>query len=149
MIRGFSDGEPKEVARIRQLLDEALGAGKKPLSCNEVANTIFPISLWNPRASRQKLYARYLRIMPRVLRYPGNRYGVYFLCVSSRLEEMPQTTSALTNWSTSSRQGTGATIAELPGRRQSLTHARTILTNGGVVSHVFNMLHSPRKAPTG
>lgn len=78
VIRGFSDGEPKEVARIRQLLDEALGAGKKPLSCNEVANTIFPISLWNPRASRQKLYARYLRIMPRVLRYPGNRYGVYF-----------------------------------------------------------------------
>lgn len=78
VIRGFSDGKQMEVARIRQFLDEALGAGKKHLSCNEVANTIFPFSLWNPRESRQKLYARYLRIMPRVLRHPGNRYGVYF-----------------------------------------------------------------------
>ena len=32
------------------LLDDALGAGAKGFSCNEVANTIFPDSLWNPRA---------------------------------------------------------------------------------------------------
>ena len=78
VIRGFADGEPVEVAPIRQLLDEALGADEKALSCHEVANTIFPISLWNPQADRRQLYERYLRIMPRVLRDRRNRYGVYF-----------------------------------------------------------------------
>ena len=78
VIRGFRDGEPMEVAQIRQRLDEALMADKKPLSCDKVANTIFPISLWNPRKKRQKFYERYLRIMPRVLKDPRNRYGVYF-----------------------------------------------------------------------
>ena len=78
VIRGFHDGKPVEVAPIRQLLDDALGADAKALSCHEVANTLFPISLWNPRADRQQLYKRYRRIMPRVLRHRRNRYGVYF-----------------------------------------------------------------------
>ena len=78
VIRGFPDGEPMEVAPIRELLDDALGADEKALSCHEVANTIFPNSLWNPRADRQQLYERYRRIMPRVLRDRRNRYGVYF-----------------------------------------------------------------------
>ena len=65
-----------EVAPLRLLLDDALGDDKKALSCHEVANTIFPISLWNPQADRHQLYERYQRIMPRVLR--RNRYGVYF-----------------------------------------------------------------------
>ena len=78
VIRGFSGGEPLEVEPIRQLLDDALGVEEKPLSCDEVANTIFPISLWNPRADRQQLYERYLQIMPRVLRDHRNRHGVYF-----------------------------------------------------------------------
>ncbi len=78
VIRGFDSGEPREVASIRQLLDDALGADKKALSCHEVANTIFPNSMWNPRADRQKLYERYRRIMPCVLRNRRNRYGVYF-----------------------------------------------------------------------
>ncbi len=78
VIRGFADGQPMEVAPIRQFLDDALGADEKALSCNEVANTIFPNSLWNPRADRWQLYERYRRIMPRVLRDRRNRYGVYF-----------------------------------------------------------------------
>ncbi len=78
VIRGFDSGEPREMAPIRQLLDGALGADAKALSCHEVANTIFPISLWNPRAARQQLYERYRRIMPHVLRDRRNRYGVYF-----------------------------------------------------------------------
>ena len=77
VIRGFIDGQPMEVAPIRQLLDDALGSDDKGLSCHEVANTIFPISLWNPQADRQQFYERYRRIMPRVLRPPRNRYGVY------------------------------------------------------------------------
>ncbi len=78
VISGFSDGEPKEVPAVRHLLDDALGADAKGLSCHEVANTIFPVSLWNPRADRQQLYERYLRIMPRVLKYRRNWHGVYF-----------------------------------------------------------------------
>ena len=78
VIRGFTDGQPMEVAPIRLLLEDALGADAKGISCNEVANTIFPNSLWNPEADRQQLYERYLRIMPRVLKVRRNRYGVYF-----------------------------------------------------------------------
>ena len=78
VIRGFTDGEPMEVALIREFLDCALGAEANGLSCHEVANTIFPISLWNPRADRQQFYERYRRIMPRVLKNPRNRNGAYF-----------------------------------------------------------------------
>ena len=78
VIRGFVGGEPVEEVPIRQLLDETLGAEAKALSCHEVANTIFPQSLWNPRADRQQLYRRYRQIMPRVRRDRRNCYGVYF-----------------------------------------------------------------------
>lgn len=77
-IQGFAEGKPMEVMPIREHLDDALGADRKKLSCHQVANTIFPISLWNPQVDRQRLYERYLRIMPRVLRDSRNRYGVYF-----------------------------------------------------------------------
>ena len=66
------------MAPIRKLLDDALADDKKQLSCHEVANTIFPISLWNPEADRKQLYERYRRIMPNVLTYRRNRHGVYF-----------------------------------------------------------------------
>ena len=78
VIRGFDNGKPAEVEAIRGLLDTALGADAKGLSCREVANTIFPISLWNPHADRHLLYDRYYRILPRVVRARRNRYGVYF-----------------------------------------------------------------------
>ena len=78
VIRGFDNGKPAEMTTIRKLLDNALGSEEKASSCHTVANTIFPISLWNPLADRQELYERYLRIMPRVLRNRRNKYGVYF-----------------------------------------------------------------------
>ena len=78
VIRGYTDGMPEEVAPIRQLLDDALRAEAKGLSCHEVANTIFPQSLWNTLTDRQELYRRYNRIMPRVRRYRRNCNGVYF-----------------------------------------------------------------------
>ena len=78
VIREFTDGQPMEVAPIRLLLDDALGSDDKGLSCHEIANTISPISLWNPQADRHQLYDRYRRIMPRVLGNRRNRYGVYF-----------------------------------------------------------------------
>ena len=78
VIRGFENGEPAEMATMRRLLDHALSSEVTASSCHTVANTIFPISLWNPLADRKELYERYFRIMPRVLRDHRNRYGVYF-----------------------------------------------------------------------
>ena len=78
VIRGFDNGMPAEMAPLRTLLDRALDSEGKASSCHTVANTIFPISLWNPLADRQELYERYLRIMPRVLGDRRNKYGVYF-----------------------------------------------------------------------
>ena len=78
VIRGFTSGKPEEVESIRRLLDQALCSDARGLTCNEVANTLFPDSLWNPEADRHELYERYRRIMPRVLKYRRNTYGVYF-----------------------------------------------------------------------
>ncbi|MBI4524757.1 MAG: thymidylate synthase [Deltaproteobacteria bacterium] len=77
VIRFLDNGAPPEVPAIREAVDYALEADGKGLSCHTVANTIFP-SMWNPEAERQKLYDRYCRILPRVRRYRGNRYGLYF-----------------------------------------------------------------------
>lgn len=48
------------------------------LSCETVASTIFPTSLWNPQSDRQQLYDRYRNIFGRVRKCPPNRNGVYF-----------------------------------------------------------------------
>jgi hypothetical protein len=42
------------------------------------ANTIFPESLWNPSKDRNELYAKYLRLLPRLRKDPRNRRGLYF-----------------------------------------------------------------------
>ena len=70
--------EPKEIPSIRRNLDVRLNNHPAMLSCDQVANTIFPISLWNPNADRRLLYERYRRICPRILRHRRNRNGVYF-----------------------------------------------------------------------
>jgi hypothetical protein len=77
VIKDLDNAEPPEVPAIRQTLDHVLEADGKGLSCHTVANTIFP-SLWNPKADRQELYQRYMRILPRVRKHRGNRYGLYF-----------------------------------------------------------------------
>lgn len=78
VVRDLDNGEAPEVPAIRIALDHALESGGKGLTCHTVANTIFPASLWNPKADREELYQRYLRILPRVRKHRGNRYGVYF-----------------------------------------------------------------------
>jgi hypothetical protein len=47
-------------------------------SIETVANTIFPDLLWQVAGSRSLLYERYLRMMPRLRRFPKNRNGTYF-----------------------------------------------------------------------
>ena len=78
VIEDLENADPPEVPAIRSALDAALGAEERQLSCLEVANTIFPASLWNPDQHRADLYRRYLAIIHRIRRHRGNRYGVYF-----------------------------------------------------------------------
>jgi hypothetical protein len=78
-VTGFDDtGKVKENAVIRAALDGLLVAEVKQ-SIDTVANTIFPISLWDPMKNRSRLYERYLRIVPRLRKAsPKNRHGIYF-----------------------------------------------------------------------
>lgn len=78
VIEGLENADPPEIPAIRSALDEGLSAEGKGLSCNQVANSIFPVSLWNPENPRSDLYDRYLRIVARIRKHRGNRYGVYF-----------------------------------------------------------------------
>jgi len=48
-------------------------------SLETVASTIFPQSVWaTSHENRECLYGRYLRIVPRLRRFPGNSRGTYF-----------------------------------------------------------------------
>jgi hypothetical protein len=67
-----------ENVEIRRRLDTAL---KKAglFDCHTVANTIFPQQLWKRSSSRQDLFDRYRKMLPRIRRrHPANRYGTYF-----------------------------------------------------------------------
>ena len=78
VINGLDNAEPGEIPVIRNLLDASLAANGNGLSCLEVANTIFPISLWNPERDRNDLFQRYINIFPRIRKHPRNQHGVYF-----------------------------------------------------------------------
>jgi hypothetical protein len=90
-VTGFHDSQPEEVLGIRSLLDQALAEHtdhkiaahgestmqRNPLTCQGVANTIFPGSLWSPGADRQLLYKRYSAMLSRLKRR-GSPRGLYF-----------------------------------------------------------------------
>ena len=67
-VTGFDQfGRAHEHAGIREALDGVLKSAGK-YSCETVANTIFPESLWNPDQPRARLFERYDRIgMPSAL----------------------------------------------------------------------------------
>src|SRR5262249_53770153 len=75
----FEDGEPKERQDIRGCLDEALDRLDQ-YSCHTVANTIFPVGLWEHCGhNRHALFSRYLTLFERKLkRRKGNHFGLYF-----------------------------------------------------------------------
>jgi hypothetical protein len=78
-VTGFSElGAFEEEPRIRAALDAVLAkTGKQTVST--VANTIFPLSLWNRTAAREALFERYRRIAPRLRRASRkNSRGIYF-----------------------------------------------------------------------
>jgi hypothetical protein len=76
-ITGLERGGPQENAAVRSLLDEMLSA-EDMASIETVANTIFPISLWNPGRAKEIVFERYMRAFPKIRKYPANRRGTYF-----------------------------------------------------------------------
>jgi hypothetical protein len=73
-----NQGVVEEAPSIRHAIDALLSTASKQ-TIETVANTIFPASLWNPRASRDQLYERYARVTPRIKHASTkNRRGVYF-----------------------------------------------------------------------
>jgi hypothetical protein len=77
-VRDFINEFPREIRPLRQILEEALKQ-KGEHSVHTTANTIFPLSLWEPSSGRKELYNRYLNIYSEIKRLDtGNRYGTYF-----------------------------------------------------------------------
>jgi hypothetical protein len=76
-ITGFENGEAQEDESIRELLDAELKKRKKA-TCDTIANTIFPLSMWNPKAPNSALYERYKKAWPRIRHCGANHRGVYF-----------------------------------------------------------------------
>ena len=77
-VKDFSNNIIQEDKVIKDSIDEHL-ASLSEQSCHTVANTIFPISLWNPKLKRKVLYDRYKRIFPSIQKScMANKFGLYF-----------------------------------------------------------------------
>ncbi|HVB22013.1 MAG TPA: hypothetical protein VNG51_08715 [Ktedonobacteraceae bacterium] len=77
-ITEFMDNQPVESRAIKQVLDDTLKK-EKQYSCDSVASTIFPLSLWNPQQEREQTFERYRQLLPQLKQLASrNRYGLYF-----------------------------------------------------------------------
>jgi len=79
-VKDFNNQDAVENPELRQLLEKHL-KNFKHHSCETVAGTIFPVSLWNPAPpnNAQLLFERYGKIWPRVQKGDHeNKLGVYF-----------------------------------------------------------------------
>jgi hypothetical protein len=76
-ITGLGDSSGTKAGKVGRELDR-LYAARAMGSVETVANTIFPSGLWNRRRPKEELFARYLKIVPRLRRYKKNRHGLYF-----------------------------------------------------------------------
>lgn len=80
VITDFNSGVVNEDQTIRTLLDQEM-ARLNLRSCDAVASTIFPISMWNPSIpeNADQLFSRYERIWPHIKhRDRANNRGNYF-----------------------------------------------------------------------
>jgi len=78
ILKDLVDSSPNEDRQIRQLLDDQLSQLNLG-NCEEVANTIFPNSMWNPNRDPSELFERYTRIWPLIKQSNrANNKGNYF-----------------------------------------------------------------------
>jgi hypothetical protein len=76
-VSDLTGEKPPEIPAIRHALDSELKA-KKKFSCETVAGTIFPQSMWNPELPRERLFERYQAALPALKKFKQNIYGMYF-----------------------------------------------------------------------
>lgn len=77
-VTGIVDNQPAVSTFTKQILDDEL-VKKGYYSCDTVARTIFPNSLWNPDMERGKLFDRYIYVLPELRQSAShNKYGLYF-----------------------------------------------------------------------
>ena len=76
-VTGLGNENIPECSEIRNELDSFL-TDNSLRSCHTVANTIFPITLWNRNKERSLLYQRYLRSLSQIHSDKANCNGVYF-----------------------------------------------------------------------
>jgi hypothetical protein len=76
---GVSTTQIQETKKTRNSLDAYLAAGKGLQTVETVANTIFPVALWNRALPRAAIFRRYEQILPRLhSASKENRRGLYF-----------------------------------------------------------------------
>ena len=127
-VRDIGDSGPAEIPGVRDALDELLEGDGKGLSCNTVANTIFP-SIWNPHADRQELYERYNRILPKLRKDQRNKYGLYFQRLTSYGANRRRKWRSQSTGTYHPDMAKRVTIGVQPYRLDCSTLIRTILTN--------------------
>lgn len=121
VVTGFTGGVPEEDTPIRSALDTLLRK-RRLQGIDTVAGTIFPASLWNPEAPRTRLFERYKRVLPRVMRYRGNRYGTYFQrLISFGPQEINQLEHILETWARGNRRRS-ALVASMIDPAKDHTH---------------------------
>ena len=77
-ITGFDDNDDvKEDLSVRRVFNNFLKEINLQ-SVETVANTIFPLSLWNPEKNRTLLFERYKKIIPKLKKFSKNKKGLYF-----------------------------------------------------------------------
>ncbi len=129
VIKGLSNSEPPEIPAIRTKLDDALSKKANGLTCHTVANTIFPLTYWNPGRHRKCLYNRYLKALPRILTHRSNCYGVYFQRLISygksdtRAESVNQLEHIISTWKRGNHRRS-ALQASLMDPTEDHTHQR-------------------------
>lgn len=96
-IGKIEGGQIKEDETIRNLLSEELLA-KKEFEIGTVANTIFPISLWNPNKPRQDLYLRYSKCWSKIKKCRQNNLGTYFQRMINYRKNVNQLEHIINTW---------------------------------------------------
>ena len=76
-VTGLNNTDINECDDIRAILDKSLSETKH-CSCETVAGTIFPYSMWNQKRGAELLFSRYHQCRTQIRKCPQNRNGVYF-----------------------------------------------------------------------
>jgi hypothetical protein len=85
---------------IYQIVNEELQKNNQN-SIHTTANTIFPVSLWNPKRERLFLYERYNKNLIHIRKDPANRRGIYFerlISYGSSETKVNQLEHIITTW---------------------------------------------------